>query len=120
LIVTHGDYDLILNIPDGVIDNYPEPKGGYGATGRRGYVYLIQSESGWYKIGRTINPEDRMKTFSVKLPFRVEYICLIQSEDMIALEAELHKRFEDQRFAGEWFDLTDNDVAYLKSMADES
>ncbi len=34
-----------------------------------GYVYLLQSPTGYWKIGRTSDPNDRMKTFSVKLPF---------------------------------------------------
>jgi hypothetical protein len=81
-----------------------------------GYVYLIQSESGWYKIGKTSNPENRIRTFSVKLPFRVEYICLIKSNNMDELEMELHDYFKDQRIDGEWFELSIDDVDYIKSI----
>lgn len=44
---------------------------------KKGYVYLIQSPTGYCKIGRTKNPEDRLSTFKVKLPFEVEYLYLI-------------------------------------------
>src|SRR5258707_4205423 len=60
-----------------------------------GYVYLLQSSSKNYKIGRTKNPKDRIRTFSVKLPFEVEYIAVIQTTDMYGLERQLHERFVD-------------------------
>jgi len=83
---------------------------------RPGYVYLIQSPTNAYKIGRTINPADRIHTFSVKLPFEVEYLAVIPTDDMHQLETNLHARFADQRIDGEWFDLSDEDVAYIKSL----
>lgn len=83
----------------------------------KGYVYLIQSPTGAYKIGRTTNPKDRMKTFSVKLPFEVEYVCLIQTDDMYSLEQSLHKQFATKRVNGEWFQLEPNDVEHIKRLA---
>ena len=82
-----------------------------------GFVYLLQSPTSAYKIGRTKNPDDRLKTFGVKLPFEVEYVCLIKTADMGALEAELHGYFADKRINGEWFNLTPDDVAQIKEMA---
>lgn len=81
-----------------------------------GFVYLIRSETGYYKIGRTVNPENRIRTFSVRLPFRIEYEHLIKCADQIALEKELHTKFADKRIDGEWFELTPDDVAYIKSL----
>ena len=83
---------------------------------RPGYVYLIQSPTTAYKIGRTQDPDDRIKTFSVKLPFEVNYIRLIYTDDMYALEKALHDYFADKRINGEWFELEDADVTYLKHM----
>lgn len=82
-----------------------------------GFVYLLQSQSGHYKIGRTTNPQNRLKTFSVKLPFEVEYICLIQVQDMYQMESELHTRFAEKRINGEWFNLSPEDVNYIKGLA---
>lgn len=82
-----------------------------------GYVYLLQSQSGHYKIGLTKNPEHRAKTFGIQLPFEVEFICLIQTEDMPTLETELHTRFADKRVNGEWFNLAPEDVEYIKGLA---
>lgn len=81
-----------------------------------GFVYLLQSPTSAYKIGRTADPDDRMATFSVKLPFEVEYEHLIETSNMYQLESELHARFADRRVNGEWFDLTNEDVAYIKSL----
>lgn len=78
-----------------------------------GYVYLLQSSTGYYKIGRARNPNNRMATFGVKLPFEVEYRHLIKTDDMFALEAELHRRYADCRVNGEWFNLSDEQVAEI-------
>lgn len=82
-----------------------------------GYVYLIQAASGFYKIGRTANPKNRIRTFSVKLPFEVDYLCLIKTKNMYKLERELHKRYEKKRVRGEWFKLSPADVEYIKGLA---
>ena len=91
-------------------------KAGKNPRSLSGYVYLLQSPSGNYKIGRTSNPDDRLKTFSVKLPFEVEYVCVIQTDDMYALESNLHQRFWDKRVNGEWFTLSPEDVAHIKGL----
>lgn len=82
-----------------------------------GYVYLVQSPTENYKIGRTKNPENRMRTFGVQLPFEVEYVCVIKTPDMYALERELHERFASKRVNGEWFTLETADVEYIKGLA---
>lgn len=86
---------------------------------RAGYVYLIQSPTGAYKIGRTIDINRRIKTFHVKLPFEIEPICIIKTENMFVLEAQLHIKFALKRLDGEWFKLTTEDVEYIKSLSKE-
>jgi hypothetical protein len=86
----------------------------------KGYVYLIRSVTGHYKIGYSRNPDDRLRTFSVKLPFEVEFEHLIPSDDMRADERMLHEKFEDKHVNGEWFDLAPEDVAYIKSLGGAS
>lgn len=81
-----------------------------------GYVYLLQSPTKAYKIGRTRNPDNRLETFSVKLPFEVEYTCVIRCDDMYSLEKELHGRFADKRINGEWFNLSPEDVDHIKGL----
>lgn len=80
----------------------------------KGFVYLLQSPSRAYKIGRTRNPEDRIRTFSIKLPFEVEYISVVETLDMYQLEKDLHLKFEAKRINGEWFNLSAEDIEYIK------
>lgn len=87
---------------------------------RSGYVYLLRSSNGFYKIGRTVDPDDRIATFSVKLPFDVEYEHVISCSDMYELETRLHVHFAFKRVNGEWFDLSPDDIAYIKSLGGAS
>lgn len=88
---------------------------------RAGYVYLLNEINGQhFKIGRTIDPKERMKTFGVKLPYKVQLDVLIETSDMYTLEAQLHAKFADKRVDGEWFALTPADVDYVKSLAVQS
>lgn len=77
-----------------------------------GYVYLlkVRNESNLYKIGRSRVPHNRLKTFNVKLPFQVDLIALIKTDNMYSLEKMLHRRFDDKRSDGEFFYLTTEDV----------
>jgi hypothetical protein len=80
-----------------------------------GYVYLLKATNGLHKIGLSKDAERRLKDFE-NLPFGVEYICVIESEDMRGLESSLHKRFAAKRVRGEWFDLDAEDVDYIRSL----
>lgn len=82
-----------------------------------GYVYLLQSPTSAYKIGRTRDPNNRMRTFGVQLPFEVDFICVIKTGDMYELERRLHERYADKRIRGEWFALDSEDVEYIKGLA---
>lgn len=84
-------------------------------VGRGGFVYLLQSPTGHFKIGRTKDPENRRATFGVKLPFPVEFIHLIACDDMHEMERGLHRRFAHRRLDGEWFALTTEDIDWIKS-----
>lgn len=76
------------------------------------YVYLMKAGP-YYKIGRSLRPQLREKTL-MGLDYRVELIFmspLTMRED----EKELHNKFREKRVKGEWFDLTNEDVKYIKS-----
>lgn len=100
-------------LPDLPKRNFPTRQ----RANREGYVYLIESSTGNYKIGRTVNPDNRMATFSVKLPFEIEYTCLIKCDDMYQMERDLHNRFQHRHVNGEWFKLSPEDVNYIKGLA---
>jgi hypothetical protein len=105
-------YQLAIAIRDRVA---PE-RNPYSRFKKPGYVYLIRSASGHYKIGRSVNPHDRMKTFGILLPFEVEYLALIKSDDYIGLEKYLHEQFAYCRVNGEWFNLAPDDIQQIKDI----
>jgi hypothetical protein len=80
-------------------------------------VYLLQSPSAYYKIGRTKSPETRLKSLGVTLPFEIELTALIPTDDMYILEQSLHERYASKRANGEWFALDSSDVEYIKGLA---
>ena len=80
-----------------------------------GYVYIIQDVevSGRYKIGHTAHPKHRILNFGVQLPFKIELVHIILTDDAARLERWLHQQFADCRRSGEWFELNDAQVADL-------
>lgn len=80
-----------------------------------GYVYLMRGDR-WHKIGRCQNPADRLAGMT-RLPFPVSLVCTIPTDNMNALEKQLHQRYAAQRTNGEWFLLTDEQVAEIVAMS---
>lgn len=83
---------------------------------RAGYVYLLCNDKGHYKIGKSVDIANRQKTFGVLLPFDVEFIHVIKSDQYTKLELSLHEKFASKRINGEWFALNADDIAYIKSL----
>lgn len=81
-----------------------------------GYVYLIKSTEGYYKIGRSKKLQERITTLGVQLPFDIELVHNIHSDDYTQLEIELHELFEPKRIRGEWFALSPDDIEYIKGL----
>ena len=77
-------------------------------------VYFVKSVSGHTKIGRSRNIADRIKTFGVKLPFEVKIFHFISTSRCIELEKYFHSRYRDNRINGEWFELSDDELAWIK------
>jgi hypothetical protein len=100
---------------DYIVDDAPIPRKSANKN-RPGYVYVLRSSTGAYKIGLARNPQNRLETFTVKLPFEVEYDTLIKTDDMRRLEAELHARYAHKRINGEWFTLDADDLEELRAM----
>lgn len=99
-----------------VMENRYKKKQKHEPKPKRGYVYVIEGQ-GFYKIGRAKDANARLAHFGTKLPFPIEVVCVIESEDYVGLEAKLHRRYKSKRVNGEWFDLVPEDLEYLKSLA---
>lgn len=103
--------------PAPVVSVYSSRRGQKKAKVKAGYVYLLRADNGTWKIGKTVNPHSRKKTFGVKLPFQVEFEHLIECGDMTKLEKELHSMFAEKRLRGsEFFALTPDDVEKIKKL----
>lgn len=83
---------------------------------RSGFVYVVLADT-LYKIGRTMDFKKRLHTLNQLLPYELETIAVIETEDMYKLEEKLHNKFASKRKKGEWFRLEDEDIEYLKGLA---
>lgn len=84
-----------------------------------GYVYILKDVeiSQRCKIGYTRNPSQRLKRFEVVLPFKTKLISLIKAQNARQLENWLHEKFAASQQGGEWFDLSDDDIANLRNLS---
>lgn len=78
-----------------------------------GAVYLLKSGS-LYKIGCSRTPGQRTQIIARALPARAKLIHLIETDDPYGVEAYWHRRFADKRKRGEWFRLSDDEVAAFR------
>jgi hypothetical protein len=83
---------------------------------REGYVYLIKFElKNAYKIGRSIDPNNRLREFIVDMPVELELIHAFPASDYFDAESELQAICKDNgwHLTGEWFDLPDTAVRVI-------
>lgn len=85
---------------------------------KEGWVYLLAGND-YYKIGQTNDIKRRIGQISPKLPFEVEVLCVIPTNNAHKLEADLHNLYKEKRTNGEWFELNEADVEYIRRLADE-
>ena len=72
-------------------DSPPEPD----------HLYVIQSEDGPIKIGRSVNPKARVASLQTASPSRLRLVRLYPSEGH--RERSLHRTFSPLHVRGEWF-----------------
>lgn len=79
------------------------------------FIYILESELG-YKIGKSGKVEKRFNAFNIKMPFawRVLNIFAVHHKQINQLEKFLHKRLENKKINGEWFDLSNEDISIIK------
>lgn len=87
---------------------------------RKGFVYLMRSDNGIYKIGRTKNIEARRRGIERDIPIAVVLVHSFATKDSHKAESYLHKLYSDCRIRYEWFDLSDDQVNDIKRIQDYS
>lgn len=73
---------------------------------KRGYVYLMRYNTGFFKIGFSDTPPRRQN----QLWGNPEVIHVIETDDMIRFENWVHARLDNRRIGQEIFDLTQQDI----------
>jgi hypothetical protein len=79
---------------------------------KRTNVYvMIDKNTGYYKIGRSVRPEYREKTLQSEKP-TIEMLFYYDAK--VKDEKELHEKFQSKRIRGEWFDLSGSDLTSIR------
>lgn len=79
-------------------------KNNYSSNNQKTYL-MKDSNTGYTKIGKAVNPRFREKTLQSEKPTISLYaVC----DNLI--ELELHNKYSDKRVRGEWFNLEGSDV----------
>jgi hypothetical protein len=82
-------------------------------------VYLLWAEgTPFYKIGKTSTLKKRIASLDTACPHRIEVIHVIACKKTKSSELELalHKKFSRFRRKGEWFELSESEVAQIKAI----
>lgn len=86
---------------------------------QQGYVYVIESNF-LYKIGKAKNLETRIKQLKTGSPNIVNLIYAKKfNNDYNKTELYLHNKFKKLRKHGEWFELSQKDLEYIKNVTEE-
>lgn len=94
----------------------PRPTDFSSTCPSKGVVYLLKAGP-FYKIGKAVDFTKRLNQIKLQLPYPVEVIHRIASDDITAIERYWHRKFAHQRANGEWFTLSDSEVAEFRAVA---
>lgn len=78
-------------------------------------VYLMGVVDGCYKIGKSKDPDTRLK--KINTPSVLEVLHTISSDSPSWLEKTLHEAFSHRHRHREWFALSADEVAFFKSLS---
>lgn len=75
---------------------------------QRTYI-MIDKNTGYYKIGKSMNPKFREKTIQSEKP-TVELLVIFEND----IEKLLHEKYKAKRVRGEWFSLAKSDLIDIR------
>lgn len=83
----------------------------------KGIIYLIgdSNNEGYYKIGVTRgNIDKRIKKLQTGNSGEIFLVDKYESEFPFFVEKWMHKKYNNNRLVGEWYELTEDDVGSFK------
>ena len=80
-----------------------------------GQVYFLWSSLGT-KIGCGTDARRRVASIAASLPFETRLEHMIQTDDCFGLEHAFHFYFADQHVRAEWFALSAEQIAFIKTL----
>ena len=107
------DYKDIIELCEPLLEEDKQNFLADASTQNLGEVYLFKSGK-YYKIGKTNDTVRRGSELKIQLPENLDLIHSIKTDDPSGVETYWHKRFEDKRMNGEWFDLNSSDIKSFK------
>jgi hypothetical protein len=102
-------FDDIVALCEAALDGQGAPARDPSGAETPGTVYLMKMGS-YYKIGRSSAFGRRGRDIALQLPERAVAVHVIETDDVVGIEAYWHRRFADRRQNGEWFALSPADV----------
>lgn len=88
----------------------------YAGPDRKGFVYLLQTQSGLCKIGWTKSVMSRVRQLQCGNPEPLLLLHHFRSENAQRDERKLHRLFAYKLVRNEWFALTDQDIENVRSI----
>lgn len=82
---------------------------------RNGWIYLYK-QGKYYKIGRSLSEDCRIKKYIIENPLPVELVFKKEVQDYVYTEKFLHDKFKEKRISNkqEWFLLDKKDIRLLE------
>lgn len=79
------------------------------------YLYLIHNEElGFYKIGRSKNPNARIKNLNCASAYHLELLYSLKGFGY--MEPKIHEKFKHLRVNGEWFSCKEEIEIFFKDL----
>lgn len=81
-----------------------------------GYVYVLRGSQGRVKIGIAKDVSSRVATLQRQSSDTLHVIATKEFESPRSVEKELHRKYKSRRLHGEWFALSEAQVAEVKKL----
>ncbi len=78
------------------------------------YVYLIRAGNGLTKIGISYDIQKRLNMLNTASPVELSLIFFFEPSNAVKTEKYLHIKFDKKRVKGEWFNLSDSEIEWIR------